>query len=115
MKLYPYEDSDIYAFSKVSLGLSERARVVNIFKDYDWYVDTIKNDNRKKATKYNNDEISKKLVFFGISIISCDNIEIDISGFTPIDVDKLDKEERLRKQQAEDNGDFDYREQFNFR
>ena len=115
MKIYPFEYNSIYAQTEKSLGFTEKARVTAIFKEYNWFTDDIDHDKRKKAAISNNNLISEKLRFFNITVIANGKNEIDISSFKAIDVDKIDKEEREAKLKAEGAGEFDYRDQFNFK
>jgi len=115
MKIYPYEDETVYAVGSKDLGFSQKARATALFKEYNWDAEDLTNENLKKSAISRNIDTCRKLAFFSITTLFNAKTEIDISGFKSIDVDEFDRETRLQKQAEQEVGNFDYRDQFNFR
>ncbi len=113
MKIYPYEDETFYGIGSKTLGLTQRARATALLKDYNLDADDIEGDKLRKSAQSRNEDVCRKLAFFNIITIVDNKKEIDISHYTPIDVDKADREERDARLASEEAGDFDYRDQLN--
>jgi len=112
MKIFPFEDSTIYAETNSSLSYYQKARVTSLFKDYIWDTDTIENIKRRTAKENENLDTKRKLVFFNVFQIVNGKDIISLDGLTPIDVDKFDKEEKERNELLSKVGEtsFDYRD-----
>ena len=107
MRIYPYENESIFAEVNIELGLLDRAKVVVIFKEFDWDTDRITNEKRKNAKLQQNDMVCRKLAYYNVTNISNNGLMIDISLYEPVDI--IEK----KKETSEDS--IDYRDYFRFK